>query len=401
MRIVHIEDFFHPEAGYQVNLLSKYQVKKGDKVFVIAAELKQMPHSLSSFFGKENIEIKDNTFFLTTGVKVLRIPLITYFSGRAIYKNEIFKLVKALNPDILYVHGNDSYIGIRYILKSNKLDFPIISDNHMLEMASKNPFNKIFQWWYKKMIAPKIIRNKLSIIRTVDDNYIEKCLGIPLKQSILIPFGTDTEFFKPDSNIKTNFRKTHNIHENDFIVIYAGKLDESKGGLFLAKSIKDEFIIENGKKIVFIIVGNTVGEYGNEVETTFSESKNRIIRFPTKTYTELPELYQSGDLAIFPKQCSLSFFDVQACELPVVFEDNIINNERVNSENGYTFQGNNFEDFRNRIIFCANLEKNEFNKLGKNSRNFIIKNYDYSIVADKYTRVINNELEKFHSRKIK
>lgn len=399
MRIVHIEDFFHPEAGYQVNLLSKYQIKMGDEVFIITAELKQMPHSLSSFFGIENIKNKDDAFTLNTGVKIIRLPLIAYFSGRAIYQNRIFKLVKDLNPDILYVHGNDTYIGIRYILKSKKIGFPIISDSHMLEMASKNPLRKVFQWWYKNTITPKIIKNQISIIRTVDDNYIEKCLGIPLTRSILIPFGTDTDFFKPDSKIKTNFRKTHNIQENEFIVIYAGKLDEAKGGLFLAKSIIDEFVLENGKKIVFIIVGNTIGEYGNKVETTFSESKNRIIRFPTKTYTELPTLYKSGDFAIFPKQCSLSFFDVQACELPVVFEDNIINNERVNFENGFTFKGNNIEDFRKKIIHCANLDKNEFNKLAQNSRRFIIKNYDYNIVANKYAQVINNEFEKFHSRK--
>ena len=55
MKIVHVEDFIHPEAGYQVNLLSRLQQLDGHQVTIVTAELEKIPSFLTSFFGKEDI----------------------------------------------------------------------------------------------------------------------------------------------------------------------------------------------------------------------------------------------------------------------------------------------------------------------------------------------------------
>ena len=44
MHFVHVEDFFHPDAGYQVNLLSRLQVLQGHRVTIVTAELERMPN---------------------------------------------------------------------------------------------------------------------------------------------------------------------------------------------------------------------------------------------------------------------------------------------------------------------------------------------------------------------
>lgn len=62
MRIVHIEDFFHPDAGYQINILTKYQVRQGHEVIVVTSEMQKMPRYLTNFFGTDNIEEKDRDF---------------------------------------------------------------------------------------------------------------------------------------------------------------------------------------------------------------------------------------------------------------------------------------------------------------------------------------------------
>ena len=85
MRIVHIEDFFHPDAGYQVNILSKYQTRLGHEVYVITSEFKKIPTYLKCFFGDENISALDDEFKKKYKVNIIRIPLIAYISGRAIY----------------------------------------------------------------------------------------------------------------------------------------------------------------------------------------------------------------------------------------------------------------------------------------------------------------------------
>lgn len=395
MKIVHIEDFFHPNAGYQINILAKYMVKQGHDITIITAEIDKIPENLTKFFGRDNIKQDDQRYMETTGVKIIRLPIKAYISGRVIFGRILDKTVQNLNPDILYVHGNDTVAGIQYILKSNKLKFPIITDSHMLEMASTNKFNKIYRMIYKRVITPKIIRNQTKVIRTQDDLYVEKCLGIPLELAPWISVGSDTMLFQPNNKVKAEFRRELKILENDFVVVYTGKLDESKGGKLLANACKEKFSNNKNKKVVFIIVGNTVGEYGAQVEELFAKSKNKIIRFSTQKYVDLARFYQVADLCVFPRQCSLSFYDAQACGLPVISEDNNINVDRLLFNNGSTFKSEDVRDLRDKIISYIEMEEVKFNKIKKNSYEYVKTNYDYEKVAEKYMEVIINEYKRF------
>ena len=92
MRIVQIEDFFHPDAGYQVNILAKYFAKKGHEVVVVTAEMEKIPDELTSFFGKDNIDEKDRHYEQEYNVRIVRVPVKKYFSGRVIYKKCLKKI---------------------------------------------------------------------------------------------------------------------------------------------------------------------------------------------------------------------------------------------------------------------------------------------------------------------
>lgn len=399
MKIVHIEDFFHPDAGYQVNILSKYMAALGHEVYVITSEMDKMPSYLTSFFGKENLPEKDERFEKKYGVKIIRIPLKRYISGRSVYSGVIFKTVENIKPDILYVHGNDTLIGIQYIMRNRKCDFPIISDSHMLEMASANRFKKAFRWVYSHVVAKRIIKDRITVIRVQDNPYVEKCLGIPLTQCPWISFGSDLMLFNRKTELKELFRKENGIDEKDRIFLYAGKLDEAKGGAILADAIKEHIEGANGGRAVFVIVGNTVGEYGQKVEKTFSESGNRIFRYPTQKYADLAQYYQVADVAVFPRQCSLSFYDVQACGLPVIVEDNEINIERTTHDNGSTFKAESSNALRNEIEKFLNLPEAEFNRISENSERFIKENYDYMNITKEYISVIEKAIERYREGK--
>lgn len=393
MKVVHIEDFFHPNAGYQINILPKHMVKKGIDNYIITSEIDNVPNSLTSFFGRENIEKYDKEYEEMTGVKIIRVPTKGFVSSRAVFGNELDKEIKKIKPDVVYVHGNDTLVGMKYIWEQKKHDFALISDSHMLEMASSNRFNKLYRVFYKAFITPRIKKNRLTVIRTQNDSYVEKCLGIPLAQAPWISYGSDTLLFHPDQNEKKQFKIENNIPEDSFVIIYAGKLDESKGGLFLAETLQKKF--EADRNVVFVIVGNTSGEYGRNVEEQFSLSENAIIRFPTQRYIDLAHFYKGSDLALFPRQCSLSFYDVQACGLPVISEDNNINIARCSHDNGFNFKQGNVDDFRKKIQFCINMDDNCFRELKNNAFTFIKSKYDYADKADEYIAEIRKALELF------
>ena len=393
MRIVHIEDFFHPDAGYQVNILAKYFAKEGHEVFVVTAEMDKFPDDLTAFFGKDNVAEADRKYEKAYGVKIIRIPVKKYISGRVVYDKKIFSTVDSLQPDVLYVHGNDTLIGIQYICKAKRLSYPIVTDSHMLEMASANKLSRYFRSFYRAFITPKIIKGNIPVIRTQDDDYVERCLGIPLERCPWISYGSDMMLFHPDEESKASFRKENNIEENAFVAVFAGKLIESKGAMLLAEAFKARF--NTGRKVVLIAVGNTSGDFGEKVEKVFSQSENRILRFPTQKYVNLARFYQASDIAVFAKQCSLSFYDVQACGLPVVSEDNNINHDRCAHNNGKCFRIDDVEDFRAKIQEFIDMSSEEFDSYKSNSLNFIMSEYDYGMKAREYLSIIENTHKRF------
>ena len=373
--IVHIEEFFHPDAGYQVNVLAKYLAAEGYKVYIVTAELDKIPNYLTDFFGREDIEKRDQCYFEKYGVNIIRIPLLTYVSGRAIFSKSLWKVICDLGPDVLFVHGCDTYTGIKIIRKAIKFDCKIVTDNHMVDVASKNPLRGLFRLYYKYFVTPHIIRNKIPVIRLVDDEYVKVRLGIPLRLSPIISFGSDLMLFSPNQDVRRSFRKDIGIDEEALVFCYAGKLDEFKGGKLLAQALQEK--LDFAKETVFIIIGNISGEYGSEVEEIFEKSANRILRFPTQKYEDLSKFYQISDIALFPKACSLSFFDVQACGLPVLSENIDINIQRCSHGNGLNFEADNVQDLREKIFYMGNLEEEKLNQMKNASVSFIRSEYDY------------------------
>lgn len=392
MKIVHVEDFFYPDAGYQINVLPKYLAKFGHEQVIITSEMDKIPDNLTQFFGRENIEERDRSYEEKHHVKIIRLPLHGFVSGRAIFSGKLISAIKGLSPEVLYIHGNDTLTGIRLLLARKKLNCRIVTDSHMLEMASRNPFNNYFRRFYKTLITPILIKEQIPIIRTQDDNYVEKHLGIPLSQAPWISYGSDTAFFHADSQIKEDFRSQYQIASDALICVYAGKLDEHKGGMFLAESLSKKLNTE--QPIVFIIVGNTNGEYGEAVEKSFSQSENQILRFPTQKYQKLAQFFQVADFALFPKQCSLSFYDAQACGLPVLLEDNNINLDRTSHYNGWTFKANSKLSLRDSLKMIASLDKEKRQEYSQNALHYILEHYNYEDKAREYEKILIGERTK-------
>lgn len=394
MKIIQVEDIFHPETGYQINILSKYMVQFGHEVTIITARLDKIKSSGISFFGADHLDQKDQLYSEKYGVKIIRLSVNKIVSGRVVFGKELFYAIQKEKPDVVYIHGNDTLTGMRYLLQYKKLGYPLIMDSHMLEMASTNRFNKIFRKVYKSVFTPIIIKNKIQVIRTQDDPYVEKCLGIPLSQAPWISVGSDTMLFHPDKEAKMSFRRKYEISKDDFVIIYAGKLDESKGGMLLAEAIQKKLHVNKG--VTFLIVGKAVGEYGRQVEKTLKASENRVLRFPTQKYEDLAGFYQAADMAIFPRQCSLSFYDVQACGLPVVFEDDVVNVGRAKKDNAVTFLEGDAADFRKKMAYIVNLSRAEFSHMQMAAQQYVSENFDYKKIAMKYCTVIEEEMLRQH-----
>jgi glycosyltransferase involved in cell wall biosynthesis len=158
--------------------------------------------------------------------------------------------------------------------------------------------------------------------------------------------------------------------------------------------LKEKFLTE--KKVTVLVIGNT---QNSKLEREFTMSDNDIIRLPTQNYIDLPKYYQCADLALFPKQVSLSFFDVQATGLPVIASSNNISDERLSHGNGFTYRLGNIADFRLKMEMCINMDSLSYRKMRDMSRVYIKKNFDYKDIARECTKIMESEIELHKNKK--
>lgn len=378
-------------------MLSKVLVEHGHDVVIVCAEnLAIFPETLTTFFGVDDLPAKDRDFEVRTGVKVVRVPASRYVSGRTFYKAGFDEVVASLAPDILFVHGNDSVVGMRYTRLSRKLSFPVVFDSHMLSIASRNKLASAYRAFYRIIYASKINSRGLKVVRVQDDPYVIEELGIGPENAPYIGFGSDLQLFAPDPDVRASFRFELGLSNDDTVVLYAGKLDESKGGMLLAEALRAKLAGDP----VFVIAGRASGERAGDLERCLSASENHVLRLDTQRYPQLPRLYQMADLALYPAQCSLSFYDAQACGLPVIVDDSTpVNTDRVSHGNGFIFERGSAEGLRAAISQYLDMGPEERDTLSQNARSYISSSYSYEDVARRYEELFREIVLSFNKER--
>lgn len=387
MKILHIVAWFIPGTGYHENLISRYQALDGHDVTIFTTELEHMPNIYNVYLPKD-LNTSDMDFQENSNVKLRRFPVNGTISARPIWDKKIIASIIEENPDVLFIHGNDSTFGLWYTLfYLKKLNYTVVMDSHMVLIASVNPLAKLFRFFYRHLIAPVINRNDIYVIRLSEEDYVIKHLGVRSELAPLLSFGSDTQLYCPDKNRRRQMRSEMGISDTDVVFVYAGKLSEDKHGIFLADSIQKKIEV-NGKRPVFIIVGNTSGNYGDLVKEKLAQSENRILRFPIQTYNALPAFFQVADVGVIPYATSLIVYDMQACGLPVLLTNHPINESRVGERKQLLFNTDDKDDLRAKIKDVMMLNEKELEKMKIAARLYVEKGYSYKDVTKKFTDIM-------------
>ena len=395
MKIVYVDETFHPAFGYQSNPLAKFQQKQGHEVVIVTVSKDHIHASFRNFGATADTVERDDAYYTEqTGVKIIRVKTYGVFMHRAVISPEMFRAVRAEHPDVVFVHCAETLTAMRFLL--HRKEWPLMLDSHMLSMASKSRFVGLFEAGYRAVFRRIIEKRRYFVIRTQDDDYVNTHLGIDPELTPFISFGTDTALFCPSKEAREAFRREHGIPESEFVVVYTGKLTEAKGGKLLAEAFREKFDVP----VTLVCVGTPPdSDYGREVQALLAASENRVLMFPTQKYMDLAPFYQAADLSVFPKQCSMSFYDAQACALPVVSEDNAVNRDRCSHENGANFAPGSAEAFRAAVERFARMEPAERETYGRNARAFIENGYDYAVIARQYTDYLERSVIQYQKQK--
>ena len=387
MKVLHIEDWFHPEMGYQLAFISKYHSPK-DEVIILSSN----SFLLWNIRDANIIKELDIAFESKNNVKIIRLPIKFARSGKYnIWLCNLKKTIKELNPDVIYIHGFETITSFRILYSSLSSQYKVFSDTHTLLNQFNNSFlTKVYLFFLKNFLAKRANNRNIKIFSTTleNKNILINNYGIKPANVFESAIGTDINQYFFDKTKGIELRKFLQIKEEEKVVLYTGKLNQTKQPHLILEAFK---IIENEIKnpVTLVFVGSKNEDYFNHHFKYQFKNKNISVKTLSSVQSsELFKYYSMADFGVFPKENTLSALDAQACKMPVIMEKDFTNTERL-KEGGLTYQANNISDLAKNILILLN-DTDLRNKLSINGYSYVIERYDYKNIIKQLEKIISS-----------
>ena len=239
-----------------------------------------------------------------------------------------------------YFHHNEYYnYFIEYYfekvyadIKKKNYDYIILENGAGLAYKlSQRGYKNIILHMHNEVRATKsmyhdVIFKGLRKILTVSDYIKERASAFcPTDKIQTVHNGIDLNKFSP-KELSTVCRKEIGFSDNDFIMIYSGRINKEKGVSELIDAI---LLLKDFPKIKLMIIGGTFfGNSNNEDEFVHS-LKNRAKKVKEKIvfsgfipYEKMPDYLQLADIAVIPSIWNDPFptteLEAQAMGLPII-----------------------------------------------------------------------------------
>jgi glycosyltransferase involved in cell wall biosynthesis len=210
--------------------------------------------------------------------------------------------------DVIHVHDCLYLSSLLAALLSQRQKKPVILSQHIGFVSYSSFFlNQLERVAYSTV--GRIVLRKASHIAfctPAAEEFIRDLLGRISSPTSFIPYGIDTERFKPVPAHRITARKTFKLPERSPIVLFAGRLVEKKGVPILLQVIRDL------QGYHFMVVGN------GPLQPKLSENLTWIPFVPPE---QMPAVYQAADVFFLPSHSEgfpLAILEAMASGLPVV-----------------------------------------------------------------------------------
>lgn len=370
-KMVHVVYQFHPEMGYDSNLFARF-AHPDLEVIILTSDNLDLWNLSASEVKQADLMVEEQF-----GVEIIRLPSFKTGKKKAgVFMKGLNRKIEEINPEIVFYHGLESPTYAWSIFKQIGKRF-ITADTHTLFSQFKDV--TFLGGIYLNIIFKPLIVNRLKKINAplyytaLENKKVLEWFGFEANQIFDNEICTDVELFrKVDVKFK-DFLPQTNIQGK--VLLYTGKFDHFKQPEIILDAIK---IIENeiDFKLDLVLVGPKNEEYQN---THFNKTfENELIQIhllgPARNH-ELYQYYSAADIAVFPKQNTLSALDAQACGLPVIMESDETNQERLKM-GGVCYEPGNIQDLATKILKL--LKDDQLVKsLSDNGQKYMHERYNY------------------------
>ena len=392
MRIGIFTDTYPPYingVSTSISMLERALKKKGHQVYIVTVN----PENMKYIKEKNIIRIPG----IPTGIYDYRLT--------GIYPIRAINTIKKWNLDVIHTH-TEFGIGTFARIIAKQLNIPLVHTYHTMyedyvHYITKGYFNdtskKIVEH-LTKFYCDKTAKELIVPTKKAYDLFKEK---YKVDKNIhIIPTGIEIEKFYKE-NINQNklnkIKEKLNLKNEDFIILYVGRLGKEKNVDFLIDN--QEYFTKINKNVKLLIVGD-----GPDLETYKNKTKKlkqeKNIIFTGKVpYNDIQYYYNLGNIFVSASTTEtqgLTIIEAMSARLPVVcIDDESFRKTVVNDLNGYLFK--NKKEYRNYIEELIK-NKTKLKKLGEQAK---ISTIEYSSkyyaerVLDVYKKTIEeNKIKK-------
>lgn len=386
MKILHccLAAFYIDNFGYQENILPKMHKLQGHDVHIIA--------STETYSNQHKLEyLEPISYFTSEGIPIKRIPYLKGLPHMLVRKLRIycglFDSIKQIKPDIIFIH-DCQFISIKEIAKYIKQhsEVKVFVDSHTdfinsgKNWISKNIFHRIIYKWCAKKIEP--YTEKFYGTLPLRVNFYREVYDLPAHKIELLVMGADQTIIDLNKreNIREEVRKNIGLHENDFIVLTGGKIEQRKNIQNLLAAF-NKFEKADLKLIIF----GTPTEDLKHIFNDYRNNKNISI-LNWLEYKEIFKYMLAADLAIFPGTHSVLWEQAVGLGMPCVFRkwEGI---QHVDLDGNCIFiDEGTIEEIYN-AIYLLYSNRSKFLELKRNALLKGIKEFSYYEIAKKAIKV--------------
>lgn len=229
------------------------------------------------------------------------------------------KVLKAINPDVLYGHFWHSAYKLKHYALTNRKPLFVAcgeGDNALEYLVYKTSEKEL-----------NSLKETVTGVISVSTENKRKCIDYklaPKEDIIVLPNCVDCTLFHPAGG--STLRKKLGISEKDFFILFVGGFIHRKGVGVLSDAI-DKI---NDPHIKSAFIGRAMGT-NEELPTC-----KRIVYQGPLEHDKLPEYLSEADVFVLPtlnEGCSNSIVEALACGTPVISSDRPFNYDILNENN--------------------------------------------------------------------